>query len=154
MECRFCEIVSGNAKAHFVFEDDKCIAFMDAKPVNDGHVIVVPKKHEETAFDIDDETLARMFRAANAINFALRTSGIRCEGVNYILVDGNAAFNKVAHVHLHVFPRLVGDNALSFGRARKRASKEELERTAKTIKRALDQNRIRQLIAFESLGID
>jgi histidine triad (HIT) family protein len=40
---------------------------------------------------------------------ALRTCGVRCEGVNLFLADGEAAGQEVFHVHLHVFPRFAGD---------------------------------------------
>ena len=39
----------------------------------------------------------------------LRRSGLRCEGINYFVADGEAAFQEVFHFHLHVFPRFRGD---------------------------------------------
>ncbi|WP_430378158.1 HIT family protein [Streptomyces sp. B1-3] len=46
---------------------------------------------------------------AHQLGRALRRSGLRCEGVNLFLADGEAAFQEVFHVHLHVFPRFTGD---------------------------------------------
>jgi histidine triad (HIT) family protein len=46
---------------------------------------------------------------AHRLGRALRLSGLRCEGVNLFLAHGEAAFQEVFHVHLHVFPRFKGD---------------------------------------------
>ena len=40
---------------------------------------------------------------------ALRKSGVKCEGINFLLADGKAAGQKIFHVHMHIFPRFVGD---------------------------------------------
>lgn len=47
---------------------------------------------------------------AHRLGRALRLSGLRCEGVTLFLADGEAAFQEVFHVHLHVFPRFAGDS--------------------------------------------
>ncbi|HUR05941.1 MAG TPA: HIT domain-containing protein [Nonomuraea sp.] len=49
------------------------------------------------------------WRIGHRLAGALRRSGLRCEGVNLFLADGEAAFQQVFHVHLHVFPRYDGD---------------------------------------------
>ena len=50
-----------------------------------------------------------VWRIGHRIGRALRRSGLRCEGVNVFLADGEAAFQEVFHFHLHVFPRFAGD---------------------------------------------
>jgi len=50
-----------------------------------------------------------MFRVAQQMAAALRRSGLPCQGVNLFLADGEAAFQEVFHVHLHVLPRNRGD---------------------------------------------
>ena len=40
---------------------------------------------------------------------ALRRSSLRCEGINVFLCDGEAAFQTVFHLHLHIIPRYAGD---------------------------------------------
>nr|WP_189314570.1 HIT family protein [Streptomyces brasiliensis] len=51
----------------------------------------------------------QVWKVAHKLGRALRRSGLRCEGVNLFLADGEAAFQEVFHVHLHVFPRFTGD---------------------------------------------
>ncbi len=61
---------------------------------------------------------------------ALRASGLRCEGVNLFLADGEAAFQEVVHVHLHVFPRYAGDGFTISADWSTRPPREALDATA------------------------
>lgn len=108
-DCIFCKIIDGTFTSSKIYEDDLVLAFMDIQPVNPGHILIVPKKHEEMISNIDDEISSRMFTTAKKINKALRKSNIKVEGINYFLADGEAAGQEVFHTHLHVFPRFTGD---------------------------------------------
>jgi histidine triad (HIT) family protein len=60
--------------------------------------------------------ISTLFQVAQRIAAALRRCGVRCEGINMFLADGEAAMQDVFHVHLHVFPRYQGDGfGLTFG---------------------------------------
>jgi histidine triad (HIT) family protein len=107
--CTFCKIVAGRAPASIVFQDDRCCAFMDIQPVNPGHILIVPIAHVASLDDLDEEIGAYLFTTAQRLSHALRHSGVRCEGVNLFLADGEAAGQDVFHVHLHVFPRFRND---------------------------------------------
>lgn len=108
-DCVFCKIISGEFPSSKIYEDDAIIAFMDIQPVNEGHILIVPKKHVELIADLDDEVSAMMFIMAGRINKALRQSDIKLEGVNYFLADGEEAGQEIFHTHLHIFPRFIGD---------------------------------------------
>jgi histidine triad (HIT) family protein len=108
-DCEFCKIVSGEYKSSKIFEDDAILAFMDIQPVNEGHILIIPKKHVELIADLDDETSAKMFVIAGKINKALRRSDLKLEGINYFLADGEAGGQEVFHTHLHIYPRFNGD---------------------------------------------
>ena len=107
--CVFCEILAGEEPASFLYQDDRCSAFMDIQPVNPGHLLVIPNHHARNLADLDEETGAQMFRVGRRLAGALRQSGVRCEAVNLFLADGEAAGQEVFHVHLHVIPRYPGD---------------------------------------------
>lgn len=92
-----------------VYQDECCSAFMDIQPVNAGHMLVVPNKHATCLADLKEEAGAQMFRVAQRLAAVLRIGGVKCEGINLFLADGAAAGQEVLHVHLHVFPRFVGD---------------------------------------------
>ena len=92
-----------------VHQDELCSAFMDLHPINPGHMLVVPNRHAPYLKDLDEEEGRRIFQIAQRLAAALRGSGLKCEGVNFFLADGEAAGQEVFHAHLHVFPRYKGD---------------------------------------------
>lgn len=140
--CVFCKLLSGELEVTFVHQDDRCSAFMDVQPVTPGHVLVVPHRHSAYLADLDEEDGAQMFRVAQRVAAALRKCGLKCEGVNFFLADGEAAGQDVFHVHLHVFPRYPGDG---FGLNlppdyQQRPAREELNEIAKSIRATLKTN--------------
>lgn len=115
-DCIFCEILAGRLPSSQVYQDEICTAFMDIQPVNPGHLLIVPNRHASFLADLDEETGAQLFRVVQRLAQAVRRSGIKCEGVNLFLADGEAANQEVFHVHLHLFPRYAGDGfGLKFG---------------------------------------
>jgi histidine triad (HIT) family protein len=107
--CIFCDILAGKVAANIVYRDEVCAAFMDIHPVNPGHVLVVPFAHAATLAELDEQTAGHMLQVAQRVDAALRSSGLRCEGVNLLLADGQSAGQSVMHIHLHVVPRFSGD---------------------------------------------
>ena len=107
--CIFCDILAGIKPANFVHRDELCAAFMDIHPVNPGHVLIVPARHAAMLAELDDDAAGHLLKVARGVDAALRSSGIRCEGVNLYLADGRIAGQEVMHVHLHVIPRFSGD---------------------------------------------
>jgi diadenosine tetraphosphate (Ap4A) HIT family hydrolase len=109
MDSIFTKILAGEADASFVYRDEHVAAFMDIHPMNAGHVLVVPVKPAMSLADLDDEIAAHMMVVAKHVAAAIRKSGLRCEGINLTLADGEAAGQEVMHVHMHVIPRFTGD---------------------------------------------
>ena len=139
LDCVFCKIVAGVAPTSIVYSDEKVLAFMDARPVNPGHVLVIPKTHFAGLADLDEETGAHMFKVGMRIANGVKRSGVKCEGVNLLLSDGRAAFQEIFHVHLHVIPRFKGDSLrISFGRQyESKPEEEELEKIASKIREVM-----------------
>ncbi|MGB5952604.1 MAG: HIT family protein [Ornithinimicrobium sp.] len=108
-DCIFCAIVSGEAEASIVYEDELVVVFMDLNPVTPGHLLVVPRGHAVGLEDLDEPTGSHVWAVGHRMAKALRRCGLRCEGVNVFLADGEVAFQEVLHLHLHVFPRYAGD---------------------------------------------
>lgn len=137
--CVFCDILAGERPASVVFRDHVCWAFMDIRPVNPGHVLVIPTYHASSLAELDEASGAHMFRIAQRVAEALRHSGLRCEGINLFLADGAVAGQEVPHVHLHVLPRYTGDGfGLRFGqRYGDLPSRAELNAAAEGIRSAL-----------------
>ncbi len=140
-DCVFCKIVSGEYTSSKIYEDDSILAFLDIQPVNNGHLLIVPKKHVELIANLDDETSSKMMVLANRINNALRKSGVKLAGMNYFLADGEAAGQEVFHTHLHLIPRFK-DDGFGFifpeGYRFDLPEREELSMIAEKIKSALN----------------
>jgi histidine triad (HIT) family protein len=139
--CIFCEIIESRVPCSKVYEDEKCIAFMDIQPVNAGHVLVVPKVHKELVNELDETIIGHLFVIGARINKALRQcTSIKCEGINYFLADGEAAFQEVFHVHLHCFPRFKGDGfGLTFSEKYfQKPDRKELDTIALELKHKLE----------------
>jgi histidine triad (HIT) family protein len=107
--CILCRLIDGRLETSRVYEDQDVVAFMDYQPVNPGHVLVAPRRHAPLLDDLDEATGVAVWRVGHRLSRALRRSAFRCEGVNLLLADGEAAFQEIPHVHLHVFPRYAGD---------------------------------------------
>ena len=138
--CVFCAIVAGEAPASVVYRDDTVIAFMDIRPANPGHVLVVPLEHADGILDISDEaTLARIFSVGRRVAAAVTDSGVRLEGFNLFLANGAVAGQTVFHVHLHVLPRFTGDGLGLTRNANVRIPPQsDLDETAERIRQAGD----------------
>jgi histidine triad (HIT) family protein len=115
MSCVFCSIVSGDAPAVRVFEDDGYLAILDIRPIVRGHTLVIPKQHTVDLTDTPPSTLVDMVRIGQRIGQAARASELKADGNNIAINDGKAAFQSVFHIHLHVAPRHSGDK-LSFAK--------------------------------------
>jgi len=140
MDCIFCKIAKGELPYSSVYEDKDFLAFMDIKPINKGHVLVIPKKHFELVSEMDKTDIGKMVVVAEEINSAIRKSEIKCTGINFFLADGETAGQEIPHVHLHIIPRFSGDG---FGfkfpdNYENKPPREELESLAKKIKKELD----------------
>ncbi|MGH2561887.1 MAG: HIT family protein [Thermomicrobiales bacterium] len=135
-DCVFCQIVEGMEPASIVHADDVAMAIMTIGPVNTGHVMVIPMRHAAQLADLDEEIGMHLFRIAQRTAAAIRQSGLHCEGINFFLADGEAAFQEVFHVHLHVFPRFKGDAFKIDADWSARPGREELDAVAARIRDA------------------
>lgn len=125
-DCIFCKIAKGEIPSTKVWEDEGYFAFLDINPINPGHTLLIPKKHEDSVFDMDDESYSGLFQAAKKLSGPLqKAADSKRVGV---IIEGFA----VHHAHVHLVP-LHNAGELDFSRAEK-ASPEELEEIAKRIR--------------------
>jgi histidine triad (HIT) family protein len=108
-DCIFCQIVAGTAACQEIYRDEATLAFMDINPANDGHCLVIPKKHFEKVFDMPPAAFGTVAstaaKVARAVNEVLRPGGI-----SLVQANGKLAGQSVLHVHVHVLPRRAGDD--------------------------------------------
>jgi len=106
----FEKIIKREIPAEIVYEDDLVLAFLDIRPVNHGHTLIIPKQKFVNIFDADPEVLGHMMKVAQKISQALEKE-LNVDGINLIMNNNEAARQEVWHAHLHVVPRLKNDNA-------------------------------------------
>jgi len=107
-DCIFCKIASGEIPKDFIYKDENFLAFLDIKPVSDGHLIIIPKKHVVWMQEVDDETISEIFKLTKKLMLALK-KGLPCDYVQESVVG-----NEVPHFHIHLIPRHHGDNFRNF----------------------------------------
>ena len=120
-DCIFCKIVAGEIPSHKVYEDDHVFAFLDIKPLNPGHTLVVPKHHMENLLETSLEEARVLMDALKAIAPAvLRAVG--ASACNISTNNGRAAGQVVFHTHFHIIPRHEDDGYAPWHRNAEEAS--------------------------------
>lgn len=107
--CVFCAIVAGEAEASFIYRDELVDAFIDIRPVTEGHSLVIPREHYITMDEVPEDMAGRMTAVAGRIAKAIEASDVPFEGYNLFVANGEEAGQEVFHVHMHVIPRYKND---------------------------------------------
>src|SRR5438034_10454109 len=103
-QCVFCEIIRGESPASFTHQDDSVVAFMDAQPRTQRHMLVVPREHAVLMSDLNETSAMRTFRVARKLAAVARQT-LGAGGVNLFVADGEVAFQDVPPFPVHVIPR-------------------------------------------------
>lgn len=105
--CEFCNIISGDAEARILYQDESNIAFFPLNPATLGHTLVIPKVHAAGIFDITSEAYESLSAATLSVAHAIRRA-LNPEGMNVISSTGRVATQSVFHLHVHLVPRWSG----------------------------------------------
>lgn len=108
MDCIFCDIVSHKEKAEILLDNERIMAFLDIRPVNYGHTLVIPKKHFSNFLELPQDYLNELTNAAQILSAAIK-DGLKADGFNVIINNGAAAGQTVYHFHFHIIPRFSND---------------------------------------------
>jgi len=129
--CTFCKLAKKEETTNLIYEDDSIMAFLDVNPINEGHTLVIPKKHFVTISDIPEEEVAYLFKIVRRVAIAVK-KGVNADGIVITQRNGKAAGQRVPHLHVHVIPRYEGQTLPRPERIQG-ISYEELDRVAKNI---------------------
>lgn len=133
--CVFCQIVTGRLSADKVYEDDDFLGFLDIRPLNPGHSLIVPKRHYRWTWDVPN--FGDYFEVAKKVALAL-IAQLGAESVAFVTLGF-----EVPHAHIWVVPRYPDDGhggAISWG-AVKDVSQEEREKIARKLLVATSRKR-------------
>ncbi|MCP4423611.1 MAG: HIT domain-containing protein [Chloroflexi bacterium] len=138
-DCVFCNILSGDLPAHFVYEDDLVVAFLSLEQPNPYKVLVIPRTHVAMIYDLNDEQAAAIFQATVKIARGVRAAS-NCDGMNLVQSNGKAGQQDVFHFHLHIVPRFVNDDiVLDWDNTP--VSQERLSQISREIREELDKTK-------------
>jgi diadenosine tetraphosphate (Ap4A) HIT family hydrolase len=102
--CIFCE----KQGEDILFENESAKAFFDQFPVNKGHILIVPKEHKESYFDLDYDEITDINALIDECRDLLEEH-YKAEGFNIGWNCGEVAGQTIFHAHCHLIPRYKGD---------------------------------------------
>jgi histidine triad (HIT) family protein len=97
-DCIFCKMIMREILIEKIYEDEKYLAFLDINPMHPGHTLLIPKKHVDYIFDLEDEEFKDYFLMAKKLSFVLKEV-LKTEKVG-LAVEGFL----VRHAHIHLVP--------------------------------------------------
>jgi histidine triad (HIT) family protein len=125
----FGKIIRGEIPAIKVYEDERCLAFMDINPVAKGHLLLIPKEHYVWMYEVPDELLSYLFIQTKKLMKTMIT-GLGCDYVQVSVVG-----KDVPHFHIHLIPHAMNDT-IHWGTS-VQYKEGEIEKLAEDIKQAL-----------------
>jgi histidine triad (HIT) family protein len=110
-DCVFCQVIDGRLPAHPVLDTERCVAFLDVRPLFPGHTLLVPRAHHETLADLPADLVGPLFLEAQALSRAVQAA---TGAVGTFVAMNNRVSQSVPHLHVHVVPRTRGDGLRGF----------------------------------------
>lgn len=124
----FSKIIARDIPAHIVYENEYAIAFMDIRPLQEGHTLVVPKTEVDKLFDLPELHYLELWRFAQHVANALEKT-VKCNRVG-VSVYGL----EVPHAHIHLIP-IQQEGDMDFSKPKTDISQEAIASLADAIKR-------------------
>jgi histidine triad (HIT) family protein len=127
----FSKIISGEIPCYKIAETTHCFAFLDAFPLREGHVLVVPKNEVDNIFDLEKNVYNELWEFSQTIAVAIKKVML-CEKVGVAVIG-----LEVPHAHVHLVP-IHEANDLNFTQAKMKIEKVRMQEIAELIIAALD----------------
>jgi histidine triad (HIT) family protein len=135
--CVFCGIGWGAQPASIVWEDDLTVAFVDLRQFHPGHALVIPRQHLCDVRALDHRTGAALMASLTRVTRAVAAT-FPNQGLSLWHSIGEAAFQEVPHLHIHVHPRMANDGLLQvYPHAPALPDRAQLDRYAALLRRHL-----------------
>ena len=109
MDCLFCKIISGEIPSKTIYEDSLVKVFLDINPSTNGDMLIVPKKHYENVYDLDEALVPHIHKLIKDL-YDLVKEKLGAEGLT--IAQNNGHGQEIKHYHVHVTPRYSNDGIL------------------------------------------
>ncbi|HJR58869.1 MAG TPA: HIT domain-containing protein [Vicinamibacterales bacterium] len=138
--CVFCAAPEDEDAAPLVlFRGRTCFIILNLFPYNNGHLMIVPRRHVASLTDASPEELSELIELARRAEIAL-TEAYAPHGMNMGINLGKPAGAGVpGHLHMHVLPRWNGDTNFMTVVGQTRVLPEELPQTAEKLRPILER---------------
>lgn len=107
--CEFCKIVRNEVPASRIYEDERVMAFLDIRPLNEGHTLVLPKKHYETIYNVPDEEIGHLFKIVRRVATAVKKA-VNAEGITISQHNERAAGQDIFHLQCTLYQDMKDKN--------------------------------------------
>ncbi|SFL34748.1 Diadenosine tetraphosphate (Ap4A) hydrolase [Paenibacillus sp. 1_12] len=104
--CLGCKLANEKGVAHVVYENEYVTCLLDIEPMNEGHLLILPKKHYLDVEELDSDTAAAIMSSSAFIAKVLKQL-FQPDGIT--IIQNGGLFNDLGHYHMHVFPRYQND---------------------------------------------
>lgn len=134
--CIFCKIANGEIPSRTLYEDESFRVILDISPASKGHAIILAKKHAENIYSLSEEDAGKIYLVAKKVATAMQNV-LKCDGMNILQNNGEAAGQTVFHLHMHLIPRYRDDKVQikwTPGTEAEALSQELMEEIQKSIK--------------------
>lgn len=134
--CVLCQVIASASEVptRHVYQGDNAVVVMNAFPYNNGHVLVLPRRHVDRVEALDAAESAEFWQLVTSATTALRLA-YQPDGINMGINEGRAAGAGLPdHLHAHVLPRWFGDTSFTTTVAGTRVIPEDLEVSAARIR--------------------
>jgi histidine triad (HIT) family protein len=132
--CIFCKLANGVFPTNFIYEDEDFKVILDANPATKGHSLILPKKHFKNLLDADEEILKKALPLAKKLSNKL-IEVLKCDGVNVLQNNIEAAGQAVFHLHIHLIPRYKEEKEHILSWKPNKFSDEEMKNIAESLKK-------------------
>jgi histidine triad (HIT) family protein len=132
-DCIFCQIVEKKIPSKIVFEEERCLAFLDIFPISNGHTIVIPKEHYQNLEDIPNQELLETYKFVKKVAVLIHNK-LKIDGYNILQNNFKSAGQEINHFHIHIIPRRKNDQLFRLKIPKSQATEQDLEKALRMLK--------------------
>lgn len=110
-ECLGCALANQDLFVHVVYEDEFVCCFLDHDPFNEGHALILPKKHFRYVDEFDPQTAIAIMEASQLLSKAIKKL-FNPDGIT--ICQNGGKIDELSHYHMHVVPRYKNQSFASF----------------------------------------
>lgn len=132
-ECIFCQIIEGKVPSKKIYEDEVCVGILDIRPLNKGHMLLIPKEHYQIAPQVPEPVIKHLGMISKKLSQA-SLRGFKAQGTNIFMANGAIAGQQMPHVVIHIIPRFDGDKVTVFNIPKNKVEQAQLDQMSQLLK--------------------